>query len=208
MSDVMTLYLVRHGVTDSNKKRVMQGALDTPLNAEGEAQAQRIARRLSVTALDQIISSDLKRAYRTAELIQGAQREPVPHLVDPRVREIDGGIFEGLGFAEMQALDPEAFALLDKAPGRFAAPEGESAAQVRDRALAFYAELWPQYRGKTVLVASHGYWIQVLLHSLTGAPIETMQKQIDQNCSLTELAVTGADAYELKRRNDVAHLED
>ena len=97
-----TLLLVRHGETDWNAERRIQGHADVPLNVRGLAQARELADRLSGEALDAIYASDLSRARVTAEIV-GA-RHGVPVVVDPDLREIDVGAVEGLIFEDARAI--------------------------------------------------------------------------------------------------------
>ena len=65
----MKIFTVRHGQTNWNIERRLQGHTDTPLNAEGLAQAEKVAKRLSSEKVDAIYTSDLSRAFKTAEAI-------------------------------------------------------------------------------------------------------------------------------------------
>lgn len=64
-----TLYIVRHGQTDWNVRKIIQGHSDIPLNTEGQEQARVLAESLKNVHFDKIISSDLVRAKRTAEIV-------------------------------------------------------------------------------------------------------------------------------------------
>src|SRR3954468_4190969 len=101
------LYYIRHGETEWNAGRRLQGQADTPLNAAGEAQAQRCGRVLKrllalrgkeAAALD-YVSSPLLRARVTMELIRGELGiEPSGYRIDPRLMEISFGEWDGLDF--------------------------------------------------------------------------------------------------------------
>ncbi len=88
------LILVRHGATDWNRDGRYQGHSDTPLNAEGMAQAQRLVDLLRSDGISQVVSSDLRRASVTAQILAEGLRLAPPRL-DPRLREIDLGEWEG-----------------------------------------------------------------------------------------------------------------
>src|SRR5262249_4760161 len=92
------LFLFRHGETDWNREGRLQGHTDTPLNATGVAQAERLSESLRPHRLDAVVSSDLSRALTTAQIVADALR--VPLLVDPGLRETDVGAAEGLLWAE------------------------------------------------------------------------------------------------------------
>jgi 2,3-bisphosphoglycerate-dependent phosphoglycerate mutase len=80
------LWLIRHGLTDWNLEGRYQGQSDIPLNAEGLAQARRLAERLKGTSIEALFSSDLLRAYQTAKILGECLGLPVQ--ADPRLREI------------------------------------------------------------------------------------------------------------------------
>ncbi|MBI4087237.1 MAG: class I tRNA ligase family protein [Candidatus Liptonbacteria bacterium] len=87
-------FLVRHGETDWNKEGRYQGHTDIPLNETGMKQAHVAAEQLRNKGLDLIISSDLKRASQTADIIGKTLNIEVIH--DARLREVSGGVAEGL----------------------------------------------------------------------------------------------------------------
>ena len=90
----MKLYLIRHGETDWNIVKRLQGSTDIPLNENGEAIAKETCRAMNDIHFDIIYTSPLKRAYRTAELVKGER--DIPLLIDERLREISFGDYEGL----------------------------------------------------------------------------------------------------------------
>src|SRR5512146_906329 len=89
-SDPMTTLLIaRHGETDWNREGRWQGWADPPLNDTGRAQARKLAEELSTTAFDAVYSSDLRRAFQTAEIL--AAPHGIPVVTDAGLREIDVG---------------------------------------------------------------------------------------------------------------------
>lgn len=85
----MKLYIARHGETDANAKGIVQGWLDTELNAKGLAQAAEAAKNFT-GVVDAIYSSDLRRASRTAREFRN-YHEDVPYFEDARLRERNFG---------------------------------------------------------------------------------------------------------------------
>jgi probable phosphoglycerate mutase len=144
------LYYIRHGETDWNAGRRLQGQADTPLNVAGEAQARRCGRVLKkllalrgqdAAQLD-YVSSPLVRARVTMELIRGELGlEPSAYRVEPRLIEISFGEWDGLDFAALQIREAAALARRQQDPWRFAPPGGESFAQVAVRVGAWHAEI-------------------------------------------------------------------
>src|SRR4051812_42061109 len=108
-----TFYLIRHGETDWNVGGRWQGHTDVPLNEAGRAQARRLAERLRAGGgrFDAIYSSDLERAWETAQIVGGALGCPLRPIVE--LREIDVGAWAGLTRAEVVARTPELIERLD-----------------------------------------------------------------------------------------------
>lgn len=107
-----TIYLVRHGETEWNRDKPLQGWHDSPLTAKGRDQAQRIglSLRRTVAALDRciIIASPLRRAVHTAEILVETCGLGCPEIQsDSRLRENGYGAWEGKTFDEIAAIDPD-----------------------------------------------------------------------------------------------------
>ena len=90
----MVLYVVRHGETDWNKVKRVQGHTDIPLNEYGRHLARETAKGLKETRIDLAITSPLIRAKETAQIILGTRQ--IPLLEDPRIKEIGFGEYEGV----------------------------------------------------------------------------------------------------------------
>jgi len=153
------LYILRHGQTVWNREKRMQGDLDSPLTAQGVAQARAMGALLraeGVTATSHAVySSPLGRALHTAELALGIGRAAI--RADRRLAEIGVGGWTGLTRAEIVAATPAlsmATPLLDIYR---AAPGGEPFARLWDRAAAVLAEI----AGPAVMV-THGITARVL----------------------------------------------
>jgi broad specificity phosphatase PhoE len=102
---VTEFLLVRHGETDWNRARRFQGHADPPLNETGREQARTLAAELAGDRPDVIYTSDLARAHETAEIIASSLGAPV--VVDPALREIDVGEWQGLTWPEIEERFPE-----------------------------------------------------------------------------------------------------
>src|SRR5688500_9825999 len=101
--------VVRHGETAWNNEKRWQGHLDSPLTAKGLSQAQALARRLSGERFSALYTSDLGRAYQTAQLIAAATGHSV--VLDSRLRERKLGVFQGLTSEEIRAVHAEEYEL-------------------------------------------------------------------------------------------------
>lgn len=160
------LMLLRHGQTEFNATRRMQGHIDTELSATGVAQARAVADYLATQNIGTILCSDLQRAKVTAEVI-GAKAGVTP-VVDARLRETNLGVWQAKTHEEVDAAYPGARATW-RHDATWAPPEGESRMQVAARARAVIDELmhtYEQWDSSTVLVVAHGGTISALTSSL------------------------------------------
>ena len=157
----MRLILVRHGETGWNAENRYQGATDVPLSARGQAQAKALAARLASGALDAIYSSDLQRAWETAARIAASHALQV--LMEPRLREMSFGTWEGMTYEEIQRLDPQALAEWMADPLTVAPPRGESLAHLATRIGEMLDDMMELARDETVVLVAHGGSLRVLL---------------------------------------------
>jgi broad specificity phosphatase PhoE len=154
------LLLLRHGQSVWNADGRWQGQADVALSALGERQAHEAAARLSVGDFSRLISSHLQRARRTAEILGDALGLAVE--IDPELREIDVGEWQGLTRAEIRARAPGALA--DWSEGRSeSTPGGELRGDLTERArLALLRAAAAAAPGDRVLLVSHGALIRNL----------------------------------------------
>ncbi|MDQ4025188.1 MAG: histidine phosphatase family protein, partial [Actinomycetota bacterium] len=150
-------FLVRHGATAWNHSKKAQGQADIELNDAGYRQAIATAEELSHVPVAAVYSSDLKRAYDTAEPI--AKTHGLEVRTSPAFREIDQGEWEGLHVDEIRRRWPD---LWGPARHYSTRPGGESPAQVRERALAGLEQVVRAHPDGSVVVVSHGGTIRWL----------------------------------------------
>ena len=151
----MLLYLVRHGETDWNSQRRIQGRTDIPLNDTGRAQAARTGRLLARRKWDAVVASPLSRAYETGSIIAGELGLPVP-TTDERLVERNYGEAEGMDFAAMQL----------QFPGDTPVPGREKRSAVAARALEALMDVAHAHPEEAVVVVSHGGLIRAVLRKV------------------------------------------
>jgi glucosyl-3-phosphoglycerate phosphatase len=168
------LVLLRHGQTDYNVAGRMQGHLDSILTETGVEQAAAVAPEIARLAPDRVISSDLRRAVDTAELVSAACGLPVKY--DARLRETHLGEWQGRTVAEIEDGWPGAIATWRSDPA-WAPPGGESRIEVVRRSLPVVEELDEEYAtGEpdiTVVLVAHGGLIAGLVCGLLALPSST-----------------------------------
>ena len=146
----MIIYLTRHGQTNLNKARLMQGLTDEPLNETGLAQARAMREKIGDVHFDAVYASPLNRAVMTGAIIGGV--DPSEVIADPRIIEADFGVYEKKKYF---SLGP-AMTLYWTLPEIFPAPKSvETTASLRERSSSFLRELEEKNYG-TVLIACHG----------------------------------------------------
>lgn len=200
-----TWHLVRHGETEWNRTRRIQGQADVPLNRRGEAQASLLGRRLSEADFSAVYASDLSRAMTTARLTvgeSGPEITPVPEL-----REIAYGEWEGLTFAEAEARDPEGFAeRMLRQNDRYTPTGGENVHQLVDRVRRFHDRVLERHAsGNNVLVVGHSGSLLALLVCLLDMPNEFLLR-FRLNPAGLSIVKTFDDAAVLELWNDTSHL--
>ena len=152
----MKLYIIRHGETSWNAEGRLQGQTDIPLNENGIRLAKITGEALKEVPFDLAISSPLKRARQTADLVLAGRQVPV--LEDARIEELSFGSWEGLGCRKANFEIPsEHFQDFYQDPFHFqTAADGETITQLCARTRAFWDELVsnPDWKDKTILIAS------------------------------------------------------
>lgn len=188
----MDIYVIRHGETDWNAQRKLQGQADVPLNEKGRRLAAITAEAMKDIPFAAAYSSPLVRAMETARTI--LRDRDIPIIQDRRLMEISFGVFEG---EEMKPENPRlqgnGFMNFFTAPDQYIAPEGgETFQQVCDRTTRFLKELAARedLEERNVLVASHGAAIKGMLSSLYPTDIKNFwHGGVHKNCAVSLIRV-------------------
>ena len=199
------LYLVRHGQTAANQRRLLQGSTDHPLDELGLRQAELIAARLAeLPPFHALISSPLQRAVVTATAI--GRRLDLEPVVSQSLTELDFGAWENRNFAEMIAEDPATAArFLDYEDYDVGWPGGETRRGFYDRVWQAFSAILDDYQRHRVIVVAHGGVFGAFLAMVQGRSPNDLACYDIKNCSLTELRVA-QDHTLIQLRNDVCHL--
>lgn len=172
-----TLILVRHGATDHTTEKRFSGGLNSSnpgLSDDGREQVRATAEWLAPLAerVDAVVSSPVRRARESAEILAGRLGHPVQE--EPGFAEMEFGSWDGLTFTEVldrYQADLEAWlGSLDTAPGG----SGESFRMVEKRVLAALERVLDRYAGGTVVVVSHVTPIKTLVAHTVDAPLEAV----------------------------------
>jgi probable phosphoglycerate mutase len=201
-----TFLLLRHGATAHTAEKRFSGAggADPELSSEGEAQARRAAAEVATRGpVDAVVSSPLRRARQTADLVAGA--------LGVQVREVEGlrecafGRWEGLTFAEVQEGWPDELTAWLSDTG-VAPPGGESFDAVAARVRRARDQLLARHAGRTVLAVTHVTPIKLIVREALAAPLSALYRMELSPASLTEVEWYAEGAASLRHFNDDAHL--
>lgn len=156
---MLQLYIARHGQTEENVQRILQGQMPGHLTPEGISQAEQLSKKLSQEEFDFIVSSDLQRAIDTTRII--AQPHGGHFALEPLLRERDFGIHTGGPYLRIShALDPSA----------------ETIEQVAQRAADFLNKVKDEHNGEKILAVSHGLFLRIMQAVYYGVGAHAIEK--------------------------------
>jgi len=168
MEQTTTIFLVRHGETVDNARRIMQGQTHGMLNEHGREQAEGVAERLASEEIDAVVASDLRRAIQTAEIISA--RHALPVTTTPLLRERDWGSFTGLYIPELK--------------GRKWTDDIETEEALLLRARDFLLYITTTYPGKRVVAVGHGIINKAILAVYAQCPMREVQRMMNAEVRL------------------------
>ncbi|HET9949890.1 MAG TPA: histidine phosphatase family protein [Longimicrobiales bacterium] len=183
-----TIWLVRHGQSEWNAVRRMQGRLESPLSELGHRQAEAAACLLAAHGLDALFTSPLERARETARVV-GA-RVGVEPVADQRIVEWDCGVWSGRLQEEVMRLWPEEWAAHQADPFHYRGPGCENFPDMQARARPFLDELLA-LEARRVAVVSHGMIGKAMLSLLLGLGPEETMRVAQPNDVIIRLTGTG-----------------
>lgn len=200
------IIIVRHAQAEGNIKRYFQGHTDGPISEGGFAQLDALAARFESIDFQAIYSSPLKRAYMTAEACN--RRLKLPIHTDERLMEINGGVLEGVPWADFPKLYPEQAKFWDSAPHLFRPEGGESVPEVIARMSAAVCDIAARHEGETVVVATHGCAIRCLMSWAKGLPAERINEVAWwDNTAIGIIEITDGNP-KLLEENDCGHITE
>lgn len=160
---ILELYLARHGETDWNRERRLQGNVDTPLNATGHAQARALAEKLAPVSFAHLYVSALKRANETAAAFSGTiPRTVLADLNERALGEYEGRDLGGMDAADLEVYQSRKFAMDDTLGS------GESLRMHRDRVRRAVSAIRAKHESGAILVIAHGATNAMMLSDLQG----------------------------------------
>ncbi len=200
---------IRHGETAWNVDTRLQGHLDVSLNARGLWQAQRAGRALADEEIAAIYSSDLSRAFTTAQAIAKHNKSPSARTVHPHtgLRERGFGIFEGQTYAQISMDWPEESRRWRQRDPHFAPQGGETLTQLRERIHHSVDTLAAKHLGEQIVLVAHGGVMDALYRLATHQDIEAPRTWDLGNAAINRLLWT-PDGLTLVGWADTRHLDE
>ncbi len=173
------LCLIRHGQTDWNLEGRYQGQSDVPLNENGHEQAKSLIEKLKEQTFSAVYSSDLMRAQQTAAPI--AKMLDIPIQIEPRLREINQGEWEGVLVDDIKARYAEIWSKRTVDPANVRPPGGETVREVANRVYAALDEIARIFPTDQVIVVSHGLSIATAICRDKNIPVGQAYTVIPDN---------------------------
>ena len=196
--------LVRHGETDWNRSRRIQGGnSDTQLNQEGRQQAESLALRLKVEKIQAIYSSSLQRAQDTAQAI--ARYHQLPVGIEPSLKEIEVGELEGVSIAEVGKHLSQLLTRYSQGVELLKIPGGESLAEVQQRVWGTIQRLVDRHHDGTLIVVSHYFSILTAVCSVLNLSLSQVVR-LRLNPGSISILTFDEQAPRLILFNDTCHL--
>ncbi|ODS33615.1 MAG: phosphoglycerate mutase, partial [Candidatus Scalindua rubra] len=160
-----TLYLLRHGQTEDNVRRIIQGQNDSPLTREGITATRDRAKKLKGIAFDAIFCSNLERARKSLEILLEELDSNIDVNYCTEIRELDFGQFTGKNIEDVKEI-----ILLHKKQTWKHYPDGESGDSFSKRIIDFVENVLRRYEGKAVLFMTHYGVIETILKHYVKKP--------------------------------------
>ena len=198
-----TIYIVRHGQTEWNLLGKTQGHGNSDLTPKGIEQAELLADSMTKYPIDYIYSSDLGRAYQTAEIIGNKLNIEVEKT--EALREMNFGTWEGRIIKDIIEEDPELYKMWRNEPHLAKIPQGETLSQIKERTDAFIKEINEKYDGKHIVLVTHSLCARIMLLSVLDSDVKNIYRINQANTALNIIELRDYGPVVMKM-NDTTHI--
>jgi probable phosphoglycerate mutase len=203
MREPTRLFALRHGQTAWNAEQRIQGHTDIPLDATGRWQAAQLAHALADEPLAVVYSSDLRRAFETAQPLAAATGAPL--VTDARLRERGFGAFEGHTYADIDKLWPAESARWRRRESGAGPEGGEPLESFHARCVGAVCELAAAHAGQCIAIVAHGGVLDSLYRAAVGVDLAAPRSWQLGNASINRLLFNG-ERLSLVGWSDAQHL--
>lgn len=200
----MKLYITRHGTTEWNIARRLQGWRDSNLTEEGIKRAINLGKELSSIDFDIIYSSPQNRSLETAKLIRGNKDTKI--VCHDGLKELGFGIWEGMQLDEIENIYPNEYNTYKNDPGEYVPIDGESFTELFGRVNGFLDEV-KSSNAKNILIVTHGVTVKAILTIIKGITLnEFSSLPVFTGTALNICEVKG-DKLEVILEGDISHID-
>jgi broad specificity phosphatase PhoE len=198
------IFVIRHGETEGNQKKIYRGRWDLPLNENGLAQVAKAGQALQDIFFDAIYTSPLERTRQTAAAV--AKYQKVEPQVDDCLIDIDYGQWTKVADSEIARQQPDLYRLWKESPEKVVFPGGEGLAAARQRIATGLVRLAEAHPDQVIALCAHRVSVKMILMVALGLPDAAFwQVQID-TASISALAYAAA-KFSLVFSNETCHLK-
>lgn len=188
MKPAMLIHLIRHGETDWNAMRRVQGQMESALSENGRRQAAELGKQLRQLEIGRIFCSSSQRTRETAGLLFPDTTLDVQYQDD--LREIHLGPWEGNLYEDLELQDPDQFFYFWNEPHRFSLDGAETFQQLQERGVEAIRAICAQSENQQVAVVSHGALIKAILCHYESRPLARLWEPPKMhNCAHSVLEV-------------------
>jgi broad specificity phosphatase PhoE len=200
-------YLIRHGLTEFNQTKKMQGWMDIELNEVGFMQAEQLANHLVDIPFEYVYASDLKRAYQTAEAYSRISHQHI--IKDEMLREINLGDWEGKTWSEVEVLYKDILSDPHIKKHEHSVHGGESFIEFQERVVKHFMSLIKKHKDEDVIIFTHGGNIRMLLLHLYKTHLEEYSDLTIDNASITIIKFDEkSNIFEIVKTNDTEYMKE
>ena len=202
--EIIFIYdIIRHGQTEWNLLGKTQGHGNSDLTPKGIEQAELLADSMTKYPIDYIYSSDLGRAYQTAEIIGNKLSIEVEKT--EALREMNFGTWEGRIIKDIIEEDPELYKMWRNEPHLAKIPQGETLSQIKERTDAFIKEINEKYDGKHIVLVTHSLCARIMLLSFLDSDVKNIYRINQANTALNIIELRDYGPVVMKM-NDTTHI--
>jgi len=196
-----TIYLTRHGQTEWNLEKRLQGHGNSPLTEFGLNRAKELSERIKDIDIDTIYTSPIERAYKTAEIVKGDKYIEVK--VHEGLKEMNFGDYEGKITEEVMKENPDwDISAIMRGNLEMRAPNGETLGEVRERVNSAMRDIIKENEGKNILIVAHGITLKAIMTFFND---QEANNEVMEQASLTKVIVDGEN-FNIEFKNDGSHF--
>lgn len=197
-----TIYLTRHGQTEWNIEKRLQGKGNSPLTSAGIKRAEELRERIKDMPIDVIYSSPIERALHTAHILKG--EKSVEIITHDGLMEMCFGDYEGRRTEEVMLENPNwNIERIMEGDTKMCAPGGETLEEVRARVKDAMDAILEENKGKTLLVVAHGITLKALMYYFKDEDVNT---EVMGQATLTKIIVDDTKNPKIIFKNDDSHF--